>query len=94
MNNVFNGLHEYDSSWQVKDARNFNDLEKKSVARARVVSSQYGLSVCFLMRTGKNTYIPLSTMSTLQEGDPVNMETAKIVTLEKEGENDILRIEA
>lgn len=92
--NVFAGRREYESSWNVKGSRLFNDAEKASVARARVVTSQYGLSVCFLMKTGKNMYIPLSSMSNKQAGDSIDLNTANIVTLEKEGEDDIVRIEA
>jgi len=37
-------------------------------------------------------FIPLSAYSTLSVGDTVDLKTAKLISLCKEGENDILRI--
>ena len=90
----FSKLTQYNPLWTVSDSRNFNDNDKALIASARVVSSDYGLSVCFLMRNGHNTFVPLSKMSTLKAGDTVDINTAKILTLSKEGEEDIYRIDA
>ena len=47
-----------------------------------------------MLKEGGSTYLPLDVNSTLVEGDIVNMESSNLVTLEKSGENDILRVEA
>lgn len=91
--NVFAGRTEYESSWSVKGERMFNNAEKANVVRARVVSSQYGKSICFLMKTGKNIYLPLSTMSSREVGDTVDINNVKVITLCKEGEEDIVKVD-
>lgn len=91
--NLFDSLRTFAGKWGVKNTRQFNDDEKSSVKNAVVVDSQYGHSVCFFMKTGGQKYVPLSTESTLKLGDTVNMDTAKLVTLSKDGEADILRVE-
>lgn len=90
----FSKLQEYDAKWQQVDSRSFNERDKSLIASARVVNSDYGYSVCFLMKSGKNTYVPLSKMSSLLPGDAVDLDSAKIITLAKEGNEDIYRIDA
>ena len=43
---------------------------------------------------GGQTFIPLSSDSTLTVGDIVDLSKAKLLTLEKDGESDILRVKA
>lgn len=62
------------------------------VSRAEVVPSQYGNSVCFFMKAGGQTYIPLLSNSSLIVGDSVDLKTAKIVTLCCEGKEDVYRV--
>lgn len=78
--------------WQVKSSRKFTDYEKSLVEKAQVVESQYGCSVCFFMKNGSTTYVPLDRDAKSQVGDFIDMDTAEIVTLEKEGKKDINRI--
>ena len=94
MENVFGGLQVYGGNWEVVSSRNFNDEEKAAVLRAEVVPSQYGNSVCFFMRGGGQTYIPLSNTSTLTPGDSVDLSKAKLLTLHRDGQGNINRIEA
>ena len=91
--NLFDNLRTFAGKWGVKNTRSFTDDEKSSVKNAVIVDSQYGHSVCFFMKAGGQKYVPLSTESTLKLGDTVNMDTAKLVTLSKDGEADILRVE-
>ena len=86
------GLNNNINEWKVKGLRTFNIEERLAVKRAEVVSSQYGYSVCFFMNAGGQTYIPLDTNSGLCVGDELDMNTAKIVTLCREGKDDIVRI--
>lgn len=91
--NIFNSLKNYAGKWQVKESRNFSQEEINSVSDAYVVDSQYGNSVCFVMIGGGQTYIPLSTNSSLGLGDSVDVSKAKLLTLSRAGEADIQRVE-
>ena len=41
---------------------------------------------------GRYTYIPLDKSSNITVGEIVDMKQAKLLTLEKEGESDIVRV--
>ena len=92
--NIFAGLQVYGGSWNVASERTFEAEEIAAVKKAEVVSSEYGLSVCFFMKSGGQTYIPLSNRSALAVGDEVDLNTAKILTLHRYGSCDITRIDA
>lgn len=92
--NIFDSLKQYAGKWTVISSRNFNDVEKNAIASTRVVASQYGNSVCFVMKSGAQTFIPLSNNSSLGVGESIDMSTAKLLTLAKDGEQNILRVEA
>lgn len=91
--NIFSGLQVYGGSWSVKDSRNFDAEEIALVDRAEVVASNYGNSVCFFMKSGGQTYIPLSNDSTLAVGDTVDVSKAILLTLQRDGNDDITRIQ-
>lgn len=92
--NIFNSLRKYAGKWAVVDSRAFTAEEQNAVASATVVPSQYGNSVCFLMVGGGQTFIPLSQNSSKTVGELIDLKTAKLLTLEKEGEANIYRVEA
>lgn len=91
--NIFAGLQVYAGKWNVTDSRSFNDEEKAMISRAEVVASEYGNSVCFFMKSGGQTYIPLSNQSSLTVGDDVDLNKAKLLTLHRDGSDDITRID-
>ena len=90
--NIFETLKSYANQFKVANRRAFSKEELNLVNDAKVVLSQYGMSVCFFMKDGCQKYIPLSRDSTASIGDEVNLQTAKILTLVKDGES-INRIE-
>lgn len=92
--NIFAGLQVYGGSWSVTAERGFSPEEIAAVKKAEVVSSEYGNSVCFFMVSGGQTYIPLSNQSSLGVGDTVDLSKAKILTLHRDGNDDITRIDA
>jgi hypothetical protein len=92
--NIFNSLKVYAGKWAVKASRAFSQEEIDAIDSASVVDSQYGMSVCFFMKGGGQTFIPLSNTSSLNVGDTVNLTTAKLLTLGREGDSDIFRVEA
>ena len=91
--NVFSSLRVYAGKWMVSNSRAFSADEISAVQSAQVVDSQYGSSVCFFMKSGGQTFIPLSTNSTLSIGDNVDLTKAKLLTLHREGDADIYRVE-
>lgn len=90
---IFENLRVYAGKWSVKNSRAFTADEINAVDHATVVASEYGNSVCFFMRTGGMTFIPLSNASTKGVGESIELKDAKLLTLEKQGEADILRVE-
>lgn len=91
--NVFAGKQVYgEGSWSVVNSRSFEPEEQAQVKSAEVVTSDYGFSVCFFMKSGGQIYIPLSRDSKLTAGDTVDIASAKILTLHREGSGDIERI--
>lgn len=79
-------------NWQLKSERNFTQEEINQVVQAVVVSSQYGNSIQFTMKTGAITYIPLEQSSNLTTGTIIDITKVKLLTLEKDGESDIYRM--
>lgn len=79
--------------WSVKSSRNFTPDEIDAVVSNVIVTSEWGNSVCFTMKAGGKTYIPLTLESTQGTGESIDMHSAKILTLEKQGETDIVRVE-
>ena len=90
--NIFRKLKLYASKWSETACRPFTPEEIDAVERAEVVASQYGNSVCFFMKEGGQCYIPLDRDSSLGVGEPVDLQVAKLKTLSKPGEDDILRV--
>lgn len=91
--NIFSSLRVYAGKWAVKASRSFSQDEIDAVDHATVVDSQYGNSVCFFMKSGGQTYIPLSNQSSLTVGDDVDLNKAKLLTLHRDGSDDITRID-
>ena len=91
--NIFAGLQKYATSYAVRNSRPFNEEELAGIVSAKVVASQYGQSVCFYMKSGCQQYIPVSRDSVCQIGDVVDVKSAKLLTLDKEGKDTIYRVE-
>ena len=90
--NIFGTLKTYSGKWSIKSSRKFEDEEINAVSKAEVVPSSHGNSVCFFMKSGGNKYIALSNDSTVNVGESIDLNFARLLTLEKAGEPDILRI--
>ena len=50
--NIFSSLRVYAGKWMLKASRAFTQEEQDAVSSATVVPSQYGNSVCFMMKSG------------------------------------------
>lgn len=90
--NIFSNLQVYAGKWAEKSRRNFSAEEINAVDSNVVVSSNYGLSVCFFMKSGGQTFIPLSNDATVGLGESVDLQKASLITLSKQGESDIIRV--
>lgn len=90
--NLFSNLRVYGGKWSVKSSRKFTDEEKSMVTKAQVVESQHGNSCCFFMANGTTMFVPMANDAKSNVGDMIDMSTAEVLTLEKQGEADIQRI--
>ena len=88
--NIFATLKSYANQFKVANRRAFSKEELNLVNDAKVVLSQYGMSVCFFMKDGCQKYIPLSRDSVASEGDQVDLTKAEILTLKKEGSDETI----
>lgn len=94
MENVFASLVSYGENWQKVNERSFTEEECNAVRKATIQESKYGNSVCFFMKSGGCTYIPMSNQGVQHPvGTDVNIKDAKLVTLHRSGDGDILRVE-
>lgn len=84
--NFFATSKVYGSKWNVIEKREFNSEEKDMISKASIVDADYGLSVCFMLKGGGSTYIPLGKESTGFVGQEVSMDELSLLTLERLGE--------
>lgn len=84
-------LRTYAGSWSEAGREKLSKAEVAQVESATVVEGQYGLSMCFVMKAGGKKFMPLSRDSQLEEGDSVDIKSVEIITLEREGDEDIYR---
>lgn len=89
---IFDSLRVYASKWSVKEQRSFTPEELNLISLAVVVPSDYGCSVEFSRKGGGKMYIPLSNDATVAVGEVIDLSKAVLVTLYKDGEDDIYRV--
>lgn len=90
--NIFSALKDYKPKYELKEKRAFSPEEIAGVQSAIVKPSQYGFSVCFIMKSGIQHYMPVSRDTNPQEGQTVDLTKAKVLTLVRD-ESEIYRIE-
>lgn len=88
----FSNKRVYGGKWSVESIRKFTPEEMKKVKKTIIVDSQYGTSACFMMVNGTTVYSPLSIDSTAQVGDEIDLNSAEILTLVKDGKTPIERL--
>lgn len=82
------------SKWEVSSSEKLSKEDIKNIDSIEVVDSEFGLSACFHLKSGGQSYMPLSKDSELSVGDEIDPKDAKILTLSREGDKDIYRLEA
>ena len=91
---ILNALRLYRGKWQVKSVDKFDAADAANVSKAEVVPSDFGQSVCMTLKSGGTKYLPVSNTSrALADGEQVNVAECNVVTLGREGDDDIYRIE-
>lgn len=93
MASFLDSLRSYAGKWSVKSSAKLSADESAQIRSITVQTSDYGLSACLMMNTGARKYVPVSRDSALAEGDTVVKESVRIITLEKDGETDIIRLD-
>lgn len=94
--NIFETLRVY-GSWTVTAVRKFTAAEKAVIKDAIVTDHTFEdgrtvRSVCFMTKSGNKQFITLSNDSIASVGEVVDMESCELLTLSKQGENDIIRV--
>ena len=81
--------------WEVTDTEKLEQEEIDAIQDITVVTKEQewgeSTSMCFLMKTGRVRFIPLSRDSELEEGDQVDPTSVVLLTLSREGDDDIVR---
>lgn len=90
---IFDAIRIYlPKKWQEKSVRDFSAEEIDAISSYEITEGDYGPALCMLLVSGGKGFIPLEKDCKLCPGDSIDLKSAKIVTLEKEGEKDIYRI--
>lgn len=94
---VFSKFKEYGGSWNVTDTEKISKAEVAEIKSAEVVTKEQkwgtSISICFLMKNGRKRFGALSKMSDLEVGDKVDPKSITFLTLSKDGEKDIYRVD-
>ena len=82
-------------SWAVTGSQPLSKEDKEAISSATVVDSQFGKSVMFTLKAGGSIYQPLSNRreDEVTAGQVLNLDDLKLITLSKQGEADIYRID-
>lgn len=81
------------SKWAVKSVSKISRKEATLIEEGTVVNSKFGLSAKLLLTTGGAKYVPISRDSSLAEGDDIEPTRIVFIVLEKEGEDDVTRLD-
>lgn len=90
---LFNNVKIYAGNWSVKSTERLGKDDLEAIKSAVTVSSEFGTSVCFFLKRGGQFYIPVSKDSNVGIGEVLDLEKITVLTLQKDGEADIQRIE-
>ena len=82
----------YAQSWKEESREKLPASDIKAIDKAEVVNSEFGLSACFFLKSGGRSYIPLSRDVEAEVGDVIPLNKAQVITLSREGDDDIFRL--
>lgn len=87
---LFNHKKESIGKWRCKAEVEIAPEDKEMFSSAKVVSSEYGKSVCFFLKRGGQEYLPINNLNELNIGDYVNLDTVLLQVFGKQNECDVL----
>ena len=92
---ILDSLRLYRGKWEESGRSNFSTDDINAVSSAKVVASDFGHSVCFVLKNGGMKFMPVSNTSKASTavGDAVDLTKCQVITLSREGDDDIQRIE-
>lgn len=97
---VYAGKWEKVDSSLLKDAnKKFYDNISSAVVKIEEQTNNAGeafisRSICCFLKSGGQTYLRLSPLSKLENGDKINVSTIEAVQLHRNGEDDIVKFDA
>ena len=80
----------YRGKWVETDRHEITSEDLEGYKSVSLVPSEYGMSICLCLKSGGYEYTPLSNRSKAMSG---NLKGATLVTLSRDGDDDIKRIE-
>jgi hypothetical protein len=89
---LFSNVKIYAGNWNVKSVDKLEQADKDAIKNVVTTSSDYGISACFFLKRGGQFYIPMSRDANVGVGEVLDVDKIEVITLEKDGENDIQRI--
>ena len=89
---LFSNIKTYATGWALKATNKIDAADIAAVEKAVVVDSKFGKSVCFFLKAGGQAFYPVAQDSELSVGQTVDLNAVEVLTLEKSGEKDIIRI--
>lgn len=92
---ILDSLRLYRGKWEESGRSAFSADDLNAVSSAKVVASDFGHSVCFILKNGGMKFMPVSSSSKVSTavGDAVDLTKCQVITLSREGDDDIQRIE-
>lgn len=81
------GPHDFPCHWTPVSQRNLTEEEIKAVKCGKVVASEYGLSMQFILSKGGTSCIPCGNYQLFEEGQKWHPQDLKIIELRKYDED-------
>lgn len=81
--------------WKEKERRPLTQKELDAIQSAKIVETKYGDAMCFLLKNGEESWVPIADASKIQEKiveGRIDLKAIYIATLEREGDEPIHRI--
>lgn len=87
----------YAGNWAVTAREKLDKDDVKAISRIEVVEKEQdwgtSISMCFFMKAGGKKFVSLSRDSELEVGDSVDPKSVEVLTLERDGEEPIFKVD-
>jgi hypothetical protein len=92
LHNIIKSLPNYSGTFKIKEVRPFVEEEIKKVWSATVVVEKDVNKLRLLLWNSIEVFIELQEGSTVKEGDVIDLKKAMLIILEREGDDDRVRV--